>query len=232
VAPGLSPWARWTGLAALAAVIWLLWSTWLLYPLKILVVFFHELSHGIAALLTGGSIVGIEVVAQEGGVCRTVGGSRFLTLSAGYLGSLVFGGVILVLAARTRRDRELAVGLGALLFLTALVWVRPIFSFGFLFALLAGAALAAAGLYLPPDVVDTLLRGIGLTSIFYAVLDIRDDVLARPRVCQSDAVQLAQLTGIPAYAWGVLWITLALAGGLYFLHLAGRPPRRPGTKPL
>ena len=38
-----------------------------------------------------------EVVAQQGGLCVTRGGNRFLTLTAGYLGSLVWGGVILTL---------------------------------------------------------------------------------------------------------------------------------------
>ena len=45
------------GLLVLAVV--LLWGTWRIDPLKILVFFFHELSHGLAATLTGGSIVEI-----------------------------------------------------------------------------------------------------------------------------------------------------------------------------
>ena len=48
--------------------------------LKILVVFFHELSHGLAAIGSGGEIDHIEVVAREGGVCYTRGGSRFRAL--------------------------------------------------------------------------------------------------------------------------------------------------------
>ena len=43
-------------LAGIFVVVYCLWNTSLVYPLKILVVFFHEISHGVAAVLTGGSI--------------------------------------------------------------------------------------------------------------------------------------------------------------------------------
>lgn len=209
-------------LAGLLVLLWLLWHTWLVYPLKILVVFFHELSHALAAVATGGSVVGIELVSREGGLCRTLGGNRFLTLSAGYLGSLAWGGLILVAAARSRFDQAITAALGLVLLGAALVWVRPLLSFGFAFALLAGLALLLAGLYLPPRANDLLLRAVGLTSIFYAVFDILDDVLRRPGLAESDAARLAELTGVPTLAWGLLWMAAALAAAVGFLVLAGR----------
>ena len=79
---------HWQLLALLAAV-FALWQTPVVLPLKILVVFLHELSHGLAAVLTGGEIVELSLSAQQGGHAVTRGGSRFLILSAGYLGSLL-----------------------------------------------------------------------------------------------------------------------------------------------
>jgi hypothetical protein len=210
------------GLALLLALLWLSWHTWLVYPLKVLVVLFHELSHGLAAIATGGEIVGITVVAREGGLCRTLGGNRFLTLSAGYLGSLAWGGLLLVAAARSRRDQAITAGLGVVLLAAALLWVRPLLSFGFAFSVLAGAGLLAAGLYLPAGANDFLLKAMGLTSIFYAVFDIQDDVLRRPHLLESDAAVLAALTGLPTLFWGLLWMAIALAAAVGFLALAGR----------
>ena len=59
----------------------LLWNTVVMFPLKVFVVFMHEVSHGLAAYATGGSIVEIEINSQQGGHALTRGGSRFWTLT-------------------------------------------------------------------------------------------------------------------------------------------------------
>jgi hypothetical protein len=196
-------------LAGVAVVLLLLWRTPLLWPLKVLVVFFHELSHGLAAILTGGAIVRIEVVAAQGGLCLTRGGNGFLTLSAGYLGSLGWGAAALLTATRSRHDRALAIGLGAIVLTATLFWVRPVVSFGFAFHLVAGLAFAAFGAWLPEVACDWLLRVFGLASCLYVVPDIYSDTIARSGQV-SDARLLAALTGIPTVLWGALWILLAL----------------------
>ena len=71
--------------------LWLAWDTPLVYPLKIFVVLLHEVSHAVMAVATGGSIERIELSPLQGGACYCPGGNAFLTLSAGYLGSLAVG---------------------------------------------------------------------------------------------------------------------------------------------
>ena len=56
------------------------WSSFVVYPFRVFVVFLHEISHGIAAVLTGGRIVAVGLTFDEGGVCVTDGGSRFWIL--------------------------------------------------------------------------------------------------------------------------------------------------------
>lgn len=230
---------RWDGkeaamLAGFLVVIWLLWDAWAIFPFKILVVFFHELSHAVAALASGGHVQRVEIDLRQGGVCWTAGGNRFLILSAGYLGSLAWGGLLLVVSARTRHDQAVAFGLGIVLLLTGLVWVRPLLGFGFPATILAGALLCAAAVRLPAQTSDILLKAIGLTSVFYAALDIRDDILRRPHLQESDAARLAELTGLPTLFWGLLWFAVAVAAGALFLAAACRKrpdgdlPRRLG----
>ena len=84
---------------ALAAAALLLWGTFVVYPFRLFVVFLHEISHGLAAVATGGSIVSIGLSFDEGGVCLTRGGWPFLILNAGYLGSLSWGALFLLLGA-------------------------------------------------------------------------------------------------------------------------------------
>lgn len=220
----------WWKLALVLLAVVLLWNTWVVYPLKILVVFFHEMSHGLAAILTGGSVVEIQLQKEQGGHAITQGGSRFVILTAGYLGSLLFGGTILLLAARSKNDKAITATLGVLLLAVTLLFVRPWFGFGMLFGLGTGVALLLAAAYLGKHGNDWLLRIIGLTSCLYAVLDIKSDVLDRPEV-QSDARMLAEHTGIPTIVWGVLWIVLAIVATIWFVRKAAATAQRPDQSP-
>ena len=217
-------------LAAIAAAVLLLWRTPVVWPLKVLVVFFHELSHGLAAIASGGAVERIEVVAAQGGLCLTRGGSAFLTLSAGYLGSLLWGAAALLAAARSRRDRGLTVALGVVIVLATALWVRPLLSFGFGFHLAAGLVLIAVGAWLPEVVCDTVLKVFGVASCLYVVPDIWSDTIARSGQ-RSDARMLAELTGIPTVLWGGFWIAAALAIIVAAAATAARQPVASSPRP-
>jgi hypothetical protein len=196
------------GVTAWLVVVWLLWWSPVIYPLKLFVVLLHEVSHAMMAVATGGRVERIVITADQGGMCYCPGGNAFLTLSAGYLGSLLWGALILMLArARSPDPRTTTTAMGvAVLALTAL-FVRN--AFGVLFGALFGAALVAlrgAG----RTVHVLALTAMGLTSCLYALLDIKSDVLDRPHL-PSDAHMLAELTGVPTVVWGVVWIGLGAA---------------------
>lgn len=212
-------WKRAGLLLAITVIIVALWDTWAVYPLKILVVFFHELSHGITAIATGGRIVEVQVDARQGGLCLTEGGSRFLSLSAGYLGSLIFGGVLLLSASHMKHKNIPNLMLGLVIFVATLLWVRPWHSFGFFFGLGAGIVFVAAAQKLSKDVNGYVLTVIGLTSTLYAVLDIKSDILDRPGA-RSDAAMLADLTGVPTIMWGAAWMLISLCLAFVFLAFA------------
>mgnify|MGYP006198481263 CR=1 FL=1 len=71
-----------------------------------------------------------------------------------------------------------------------------------------GAALLVSSQRLPARGVANVLLVLGLTSAFYALLDIRSDILSRPHI-RSDAAMLFELTGVHTLVWGILWIGLA-----------------------
>jgi hypothetical protein len=171
-------------------------------------VFLHEISHGLAAVLTGGSIESIGLSFDEGGVCRTRGGSPFVILNAGYLGSLAWGACFLVVGERRKRARAVIGSIGLFTLVVTLVYVRTLFGFGY--GILASVALLATAARLGPGVSELLLATIGATSALYAVWDVATDVLLR-HAPESDAAALAQLTHVPAAAWGVAWTLVSLA---------------------
>jgi hypothetical protein len=192
-------------LLGLAAIV--LWNTWVAYPFRVFVVFLHEISHGLAAVLTGGRIVSIGLSFDEGGVCVTRGGWRVVILSAGYLGSLLWGAAFLLLGARRRRAPAVVALVGLFILVVTLVYVRT--WFGFAYGLVAATALVLVASRLKPEVSEILLASIGVMSCLYAVWDIASDVLLRSVPC-SDASALAGITGVPAVIWGVLWVAASL----------------------
>lgn len=201
-------------------VLWTLWDTVLIYPIKIFVVFLHEVSHAAAAMATGGSVQRILLDPYQGGAAYTVGGNHFLILSAGYLGSLLWGVAFVMLAFSRRIRPQWVLGaVGVMVVLLALLLVRS--WFGFAFGLTFGAALLASAKYLRDGVNRVLLLVLGLTSTLYAILDIKSDVLDRPHL-PSDAAMLAEMTGIPTAAWGILWIAIALLVSSWLLRWVAR----------
>lgn len=192
---------------AIAAAALVLWDTFLVYPFRLFVVLLHEISHGLAAVLTGGAIESIDLRFDEGGVCRTRGGWPLLILNAGYLGSLFWGATFLVLGERRTRSRSVIAAIGAFTLVVTLLYVRTLF--GVVYGLLAGGALLAVAARLRPAVSEVLLAAIGATSALYAVWDIASDVLFR-HSNQSDAAALAALTSVPAIVWGVAWIAVSV----------------------
>lgn len=190
----------------IALFVWILWWTPILTPLKLFVVFLHELSHGAAAYLTGGKLLKFCVVARKGGHALTRGGSLFAILNAGYLGSFLWGAAIILATSWTRRDQELSLLIGLATAVITLFYLRN--TFGFIFGIAFGTGLIVAGQIFPEWANDILLRVIGFTCCSYAILDIFDDVILRSGL-KSDARMLAELTGIPTVVWGVAWITIS-----------------------
>jgi hypothetical protein len=197
------------GFGVFFAALWLLWSTPVVYPLKIFVVLLHEVSHAIAVVATGGTLDRITLDPYQGGATYFHGGSGFLALSAGYLGSLLWGGLMFT-AARTRWVRTDWVNglIGALVIALTIGFVRS--GFGIAFGILFGIAMITASQKIGQTMNRRLLLVLGLTSALYAILDIKSDILDRPDL-QSDAYMLAELTGIGTTTmWGVIWITIAI----------------------
>ena len=191
----------------IAVLVLVLWDSFVVFPFRIFVVLLHEISHGLAAVASGGAIESIELSFDEGGVCHTRGGSAFLILNAGYLGSLIWGATFLVLGERRKRSRTVIAAIGGFTLLVTLFYVRTFF--GFAYGLAAGCALLGTAARLQPAVSEILLAALGATSALYAVWDILSDALFRHSNA-SDAAALAQLTGIPAIVWGVGWIAISL----------------------
>ncbi len=208
------------GFAAYFSAIWFLWDTPAVYPLKVFVVLLHEISHAMVAVATGGTIDKIILDPNQGGACYCPGGNAFLTLSAGYLGSLAWGG-LLVSAGQMKRinSRWVTGAVGLLVIGLTIAYVRS--SFGFWFGLAFGSVLVLGAVRLSVAVNQGILLTLGLTSCLYAILDIKSDVIDRPDL-RSDAAMLSELTGIDTVVWGGLWIVIAVLASAWLFQWSYR----------
>jgi len=191
----------------ITAAIFLLWFTPVIIPLKILIVFFHELSHALAAWITGGSVESIRISPQQGGVTVTRGGNVFLLMSAGYLGSLLIGVLLFLGAVRSHADRIMMAVLGAVMLLIAALYIRDVFALAFITG--GGVLMLVVARFLSRDVNDLVLRVIGLASMIYVPMDIFSDTIARSEM-RSDAYMLADRFGGATMMWGGLWLLVSL----------------------
>jgi len=212
--------ANWQ-LLLLVAVVFVLWSTPVAYPLRLLVVLFHEVSHALVAIATGGRVIEMTINVHEGGHVRFQGGNLFLTATAGYLGSLAIGLGLLIASVRTTMDRAVLAGLAVVLIVLTALYVRDLFALAFILG--TGAVFLAVARFLPAVWSDLVLRVIGLTSMVYVPYDIFSDTLARAHL-RSDARVIAETTGIPTVIWGTLWVVISLVAIFWALRMLTAQP--------
>ncbi|NRD73834.1 M50 family metallopeptidase [Shewanella sp. VB17] len=179
-------------------------------PFKWLESYFHELSHGLASLLTGGSVSHIQLFPNGAGLCFTQGGWPVAIGFSGYFGAALWGYLIFVLATWPRGIRVSFACLGFAVVLTTLLWGRDLLTIAIL------ACLAVLFL-LPLKLNKNHFMGSGLRVM---ALMIMLNALASPMVLlglsgQGDASMLASQTWIPAWVWVFMW--LAISAWMIFL---------------
>lgn len=227
--------------ATISVVLWFIpFAEFLTYPFRIFVTFIHEGGHALAALLTGNSVASLSVATNASGETYTTQGgliSQVFISSAGYIGSMAFGALLLILIRKAIAARLVLLGSAILIFGLTMIFglIKPIFWMtawsGIPFTLFAGlfisAALILIARFASAKVATFFVSFLAVQSVLNALFDLKTVFfLSAPfgPTVPTDAVNMAQATGIPAIFWTVIWISFAL-GILWFamrLYVAGR----------
>jgi hypothetical protein len=184
-------------------------------PLTIIETFFHELSHGIAAIITFGKIKKIELETNGAGLCYTIGGWRHIVLLAGYLGASAFGFLIYYIGynIQSHQAEPFLFGMLVMFIFVILMWVRNIKT-------LLCMIMIITIFYFPLkhelyEYTSMYLKFIGIYVCLSAVrapLDLIDgqDI--------GDGAELYKITFLPEGIWIALWVAF---GGycLYNIYL-------------
>ena len=227
--------------AAISILLWFIpFAELLTYPFRLFVTFIHEGGHAIAALLTGNSVESLSIATNASGETYTTQGgtiSQMFVASAGYLGSMAFGAFLLVLIRRAIAARVVLIGSAALVFALTLIYglIKPavsgVVSSALPFTILAGTLLTVGlvlvARYASARVATFFVSFLAVQCVLNALLDLKTVFFLSSPFAPSvptDAMNMANATGIPAFVWSVVWITIALGilAMAMRLYIAGR----------
>ncbi len=207
----------------------------LLYPFKLLATWLHELSHGLAMIVSGAGFDHIIIYRDTSGLAyayTSVGSfGTALIAAAGYMGTALWGAALLVIAHDARSARRALLVLSGLLVTTTILVVAPAPSgdtFGQWAIPAIGIGIAACAVFLPTRARLLVAHFIAAQSCVNALLDIR--VLLRPSQVvdgklagMSDAHNMALNTFGTTETWAVwTWAFAWLGWSLVVLFVAVR----------
>ena len=206
------------------------YSDYVLYPLRLFITFIHESGHAVAALLSGGSVESLHVAPNGSGVTWTRVSPllAWLTLSAGYVGTAVFGALLLQVGRFTRWQNAGRIALyvaGSWILLVTLLWAHNPFNNpsnnitgGFVpdFFTLAVGLLLSGGLFVlarftPPRLADFIAAFLAVQCSLNALGDLRILLtITTHNLGDNDAYFMSQQYVLPPTFWALLWAAMAL----------------------
>lgn len=185
----------------------------ILYPLRLLVTFLHELGHALGAVFTGGQVQNLQINPDGSGFAMTAGGNRSIILMGGYLGSALFGNLLFLIAARAKpliKPTLILLVFGMVY--AAVIWYTSAFASFFLI----GFSVSLLLVMWLTNFEREILMFFGLASIMYIIQDFN----VGPT---SDLKHYADLMVIfPAQVWMYIWLIIALALFLWNIKIIMR----------
>jgi Peptidase M50B-like len=219
----------WLIAAAIATIV--LWQLpagdYILYPFTILATWFHEMSHGLMALVLGGQFRKLEIFDNGSGVASYAMSLSLapigpaLVAAAGPMGPPIAGSA-LILASRSFKTATLSLKLlGGFLLLSTLIWVRSLF--GLIAIPLLGLIILAIAFKAPRWLQGFAIQFLGVQACVstYHQLDYLFSYSAGP-LGLSDTGQIQQRLLLPYWFWGGLMAIASLVILVQSLRIAYR----------
>ncbi|NLO18616.1 MAG: M50 family metallopeptidase [Ignavibacteria bacterium] len=199
------------GIAVLSAIAWQFdFGRTILYPFTILATWFHEMGHGLAAMLMGGSFHSLEIFENGSGLAKFSGPLHFGSISnaivaaAGPLGPTIAGTLMILISSSAKRARLINLLLSVFFALSVILWVRS--WFGVAMILLFAIILFFIALKANDSWQQNTLRLLGVQA--FASLYMNIDYLfsaggsVNGAVFSSDTYVMSQYLVLPYWFWG------------------------------
>ena len=199
----------------------------LVYPLQLFATFIHEGAHVLATLLTGNSVQSLTVSSDGSGAVWSQGTGSFSQLlisSAGYLGTTLYGALLLAWMRFGYPSRIALFFSAGFVFAMTVVFglLAPVVNFfstvtlgSVFFTVFAGLVLAVGlGLvayFSNAKWANFALAFLAVQCLLNAIFSLTDLLLITTMTGgHSDAVNMAAATGIPAVVWVLIWFGISI----------------------
>lgn len=206
----------------------------LLYPFKLLATWLHELSHAVVMEISRVGFDRMVIYQDSSGMAYTASPigrfARPYIAAAGYMGTPLVGGVLLVLTSTPRRARWLLIGMGAMLAFSALAIIENDFGQKAIGA--TALAFLAVGAVAPAQLRMWAMQLVAAQACVHALLDIRVlfrsvQIVGGKPAAMSDAHTMAASTfgstdKWAVWLWASVWLLWSLAVCFVAVRLAAR----------
>ncbi|QDH33763.1 M50 family metallopeptidase [Porphyrobacter sp. YT40] len=216
-------------------------GNYLAYPFYILTTWFHEMGHGLTAMVLGQSFHQLVIFPNGSGYAEySLGGSASRLVPAaiaagGPLAPSMVGALLIVASAHPRAWRPVLWLVLAAILLSTLIWVRS--ATGWWALLVVAGVLGLVAWRGSPSVDRFTLQFLGLLGVYSGFGDWRylftERVTMNGQAVLSDTGAIAAAIGPPYWFWaGVILVASAIMVGAALRYaLADKRLRPPPRKP-
>lgn len=192
-------------------------GNYLLYPFTILTTWFHEMGHGLTALMLGYDFYRLVILPDGSGVAETYGEpsiiAQALISAGGPLAPTAIGSALILASARQKSWRPALYVLAGIIALSVLIWVRS--TVGLVVLPLVAAALVGIALRGSSMAIRLTLQFLGVLGALSMFRDwdylFSESALVGGQVMYSDTGAIEQALYLPHWIWAILIIVASAA---------------------
>ncbi|MGB1039457.1 MAG: M50 family metallopeptidase [Flavobacteriales bacterium] len=220
------------GFAILTVFIWrFYYGYYILYPFTIMGTWFHEMGHGIMAIIVGGDFVKLEIFPNGSGLAWNrlptdiSPYARALVSAAGLFGPPVVGSILILMSKSFKKSKIILYILSISMIISVAIWVRTtvgvvvISSLGLVFLFIAIKA--------KPMIQQFVVQIIGIMACVDTYKQIGYLYTERVTVggqeeSWSDTGSITAQLGMSYSFWGTLILIISFIMLIYSLYLRNR----------
>ena len=184
----------------------------IIYPLTLLSTWYHEMAHGIMAVLLGANFKKLEIFANGNGLARyEYRGSLFLgpigkvlVSAAGPMGPPIIGAGFILASRSLQTSQQSLIILGSFMLVSVMIWVRT--WIGILVISLLGLIILGIGLEASPEIQIFTTQFFGVQACISTLRDF--NYVFSYCGGRSDTARIVEVLLLPHWFWGIL-ITIA-----------------------